>query len=71
MTKEELRQRIRNACDCVIASEAELTDIDSRFGDADHGLTMTKIGKAIKAAAEESEVEFRPFLTTAPWRCSA
>ncbi|MBO6270760.1 MAG: DAK2 domain-containing protein [Clostridium sp.] len=55
MTKEELRQRIRNACDCVIASEAELTDIDSRFGDADHGLTMTKIGKAIKAAAEESE----------------
>lgn len=34
----------------VAAAEAELTEIDSRFGDADHGLTMTKIAGAITAA---------------------
>lgn len=26
----------------------ELTEIDSRFGDADHGLTMSKIAKALE-----------------------
>ena len=55
MTKEELKSRIMNACDRVIASEAELTEIDSRFGDADHGLTMTKISRSIKSALEESD----------------
>ena len=27
----------------LTAAEAELTEIDSKFGDADHGLTMAKI----------------------------
>lgn len=43
------------AGDAVIAAEQELTDIDSRFGDADHGVTMTKIAGAIQSAAEENE----------------
>ncbi|MCR5370004.1 MAG: DAK2 domain-containing protein [Clostridium sp.] len=55
MTKEEFRTRILHACDRVIAAEEELTDIDSRFGDADHGLTMTKICKSIRQAVEESD----------------
>lgn len=50
MTKEELAARLRNACAEVVAAEGELTEIDSRFGDADHGLTMVKIAGAIDSA---------------------
>lgn len=49
MTKTELAARLKHAC-AAVAAEAELTEIDSRFGDADHGLTMTKIAGAITAA---------------------
>ena len=55
MTKSEFAARLKHAGASVIAAEAELTAIDSKFGDADHGLTMTKIAKAITAAVEESE----------------
>ena len=55
MTKNELAARLQHACARVMAAEEELTAIDSKFGDADHGLTMTKIAKAISAAVEESE----------------
>ena len=55
ITKEELRIRIQNACDTVMAAEAELTEIDSRFGDADHGFTMAKIAKTISEAVEEGD----------------
>lgn len=50
MTKTELAVRLEHACAAVAAAEPELTEIDSRFGDADHGLTMTKIAGAIAAA---------------------
>lgn len=50
MTKTELAARLEHACAAVAAAEPELTEIDSRFGDADHGLTMTKIAGAITAA---------------------
>ena len=55
MTKNEFAARLQHACAAVIAAEPELTEIDSKFGDADHGLTMTKIAGAISAAVEESE----------------
>ena len=55
MTKQEFASRLQNACAAVTAAEQELTEIDSRFGDADHGLTMSKIAKAVYAAAGESE----------------
>ena len=55
MTKQEFASRFQNACAAVTAAEQELTEIDSRFGDADHGLTMSKIAKAVSAAAGESE----------------
>lgn len=55
MTKQEFASRLQNACAAVTATEQELTEIDSRFGDADHGLTMSKIAKAVSAAAGESE----------------
>ena len=55
ITKDELRVRIQNACATVMEAEAELTEIDSRFGDADHGFTMAKIAKTISEAVEEGD----------------
>lgn len=55
MTKAEFAARLQHACAAVTAAEAELTEIDSRFGDADHGLTMAKIAGAISKAVEESD----------------
>ena len=55
MTKAEFALRLKNACATVTAAEQELSDIDARFGDADHGLTMSKIAGAVSAAVEASE----------------
>lgn len=55
MTKQELAVRLKNACAAVVAAEDELTEIDSHFGDADHGLTMTKIANAISGAVDAAE----------------
>ena len=55
MTKGELAARLKNACAAVAAAEQELTEIDSRFGDADHGLTMAKIAGAISGAVDQAE----------------
>ena len=52
MTTHEFALRLQHACASVMAAEQELTEIDSKFGDADHGLTITKIAKAISAAVE-------------------
>ena len=63
MTKNEFAARLHHACEAVIAAEAELTAIDSKFGDADHGLTMTKIAKAISAAVDDAEESYRYLLS--------
>lgn len=55
MTKTEFAARLQQACASVTAAEQELTEIDSKFGDADHGLTMTKIAGAISGAVAESD----------------
>ena len=55
MTKDQLAARLQHACWAVMAAEQELTEIDSKFGDADHGLTMTKIAGAISAAVEAAD----------------
>lgn len=55
LTKAEFAGRLKNACEAVIAAEEELTQIDAKFGDADHGFTMAKVCNAIMAAVEESD----------------
>ena len=55
MTKTEFAARLQQACASVTAAEQERTEIDSKFGDADHGLTMTKIAGAISGAVAESD----------------
>lgn len=54
MKQVELAARFKHACGCVAAAEGVLTEIDSKFGDADHGLTMSKISGAIAQAVEEA-----------------
>lgn len=65
MTKAELAARLKHACASVRSVEAELTEIDSRFGDADHGLTMAKIAGAIDRAVDQSEGGIRSMLDNA------
>ena len=55
ITRDELAARLQHACAEVVAAEAELTEIDSHFGDADHGLTMVKIANAIEGAVAEAD----------------
>ena len=65
ITKEKLATRLRNACAAVIAAEEELTEIDSHFGDADHGLTMVKIAGAIDGAVVEADGGIKEMLDDA------
>ena len=65
MLKTELKARIISACENVIAAEPELTEIDSKFGDADHGLTMHKIAAAIKESVIESTGNIKEMLDDA------
>lgn len=65
MTKTEFVQRLDRACAEVVAGEGELTAIDSKFGDADHGLTMRKIAEAVSAAVNASEGGIKTMLDDA------
>ena len=58
LTKSEFACRLKNACLTVIGAEEELTAIDAKFGDADHGFTMAKVCNAILAAIEFVEDKF-------------
>ncbi len=52
MKMEEFKRRVLNGCREVMGMEARFTEIDSLFGDADHGLTMSKIAGAITGALQ-------------------
>jgi len=65
MTKDEFAARLKGACASVLAAEDELTEIDSRFGDADHGLTMVKIAGAISTAVDGAEEGIQAMLDDA------
>lgn len=65
MNKDELASRLKNACSAVIAAQDELTEIDSHFGDADHGLTMTKIAEAVVGAVGAAQGGIKAMLEDA------
>ncbi len=65
MTKAEFAVRLQNACSAVTGAEQELSDIDARFGDADHGLTMSKIAGAISDAVAAAEGGIQSMLDAA------
>ena len=65
ITREELAARLKNACAQVQGAEQELTDIDACFGDADHGITMTKITAAIAQAVDGASGSIKAMLDDA------
>lgn len=65
MTKDEFKKRLQHACDKVISAEPLLTEIDSHFGDADHGITMTKICSTIKGSLNEDTPSIKSMLNNA------
>ena len=67
MTKEELAKRLTNACQEIKSIENELNEIDARFGDADHGLTMAKIATVIEEAVKSDEGSVKDMLS----KCAA
>ncbi|MDR1316732.1 MAG: DAK2 domain-containing protein [Spirochaetales bacterium] len=50
ITKQQIIEIFENAAREIINAKDELTAIDAKFGDADHGITMEKIGNAIISA---------------------
>ncbi|MDO4975677.1 MAG: DAK2 domain-containing protein [Eubacteriales bacterium] len=65
MKKEEFVIRITHACEEVRAAEPLLTEIDSKFGDADHGYTMSKIATVIENAVKESDGNIKEMIDDA------
>lgn len=65
MKQSELALRLQNACRAVLEAEDTLTEIDSRFGDADHGLTMAKIAGAIQGAVTDAQGGIQSMLDNA------
>ncbi len=52
---KDFEKMLNSAAETIISAEQELTDIDSKFGDADHGITMTKIMNSVKDAITEKD----------------
>jgi len=52
-TKGDFRSRLVGAADALIAKCGYLSEIDARFGDGDHGVTIKKIAELIKHECSE------------------
>jgi dihydroxyacetone kinase-like protein len=52
ISKQQIIAIFGNAAREIINARDELTAIDAKFGDADHGITMEKIGNAIISALD-------------------
>ncbi|MGI6072875.1 MAG: DAK2 domain-containing protein [Lachnospiraceae bacterium] len=65
MTKDEFAARLQSACESVKRVQDELTEIDSRFGDADHGVTMVKIVDTISKAVANAGPGIKEMLDNA------
>jgi phosphoenolpyruvate---glycerone phosphotransferase subunit DhaL len=54
LTKKDFLNMLKGASDALDEKIDEFSDIDSKFGDGDHGVTVSKISKAIKAKVEST-----------------
>jgi dihydroxyacetone kinase-like protein len=62
-TKDDFRLRLVRAADALIAKCSYLSEIDARFGDGDHGVTIKKIADLMKRDCSEwSDASFGIFL---------
>ncbi len=54
LKKKDFLNMLISASDALDEKIEEFSDIDSKFGDGDHGVTVGRISKAIRAKAESS-----------------
>jgi len=54
LTKKEFLQMLISASDALDEKIDEFSDIDSKFGDGDHGVTVSRISKVIREKANNS-----------------
>lgn len=54
LTKKDFLKMLISASDALDEKIDEFSDIDSKFGDGDHGVTISRISKAIRAKAINS-----------------
>ena len=75
LSKAEITKMLRKAAQVWNENKDYLSEIDSRFGDGDHGVTIGKIASLIEkklAAWEDDDIEeFWRTWGTAPWRSEA
>ncbi|MFR1723440.1 dihydroxyacetone kinase subunit L [Emergencia timonensis] len=55
--KQVLSEMLSSAAESFIAHSDALSEIDSKFGDGDHGITVKKIGNLIEEKVESWETE--------------
>lgn len=57
LAKKDFLKMLIGASDALDEKIDEFSEIDSKFGDGDHGVTVARISKAIRAKAESSPEE--------------
>lgn len=57
MNKDSFLKRVMHACETVKDSEKYLTELDSKYGDGDHGYTVTKICNFMEDTINNSKDE--------------
>ena len=63
LTKDDFKLRLLGAADALIGKYDYLSEIDARFGDGDHGVTIKKIAGLIKRECSEwGDASFGNFL---------
>lgn len=62
LTLDDLKRRLLNACDELRSHKEELSEIDAKFGDADHGYTMAKIADEMAKAINENPGDLKTLL---------
>ena len=52
INREDIKKMFLTSCELLKANADELSEIDSKFGDGDHGITIVKIANAIEKDIE-------------------
>ncbi len=55
MLKDEFLNKLLNSCQLLESNEEYFGELDSKFGDGDHGITITKIAKCIENTVRENK----------------
>lgn len=64
LTKPMLMSKLTSSANLILENASYLSEIDARFGDGDHGITMEKIGKLILVHIENvADKSIKDFFT--------